>query len=90
MQRATAVNIPTQPTERQSRSYALRYRLLGLVLMSATPALFWTGLLALGSWTVGKPISATTLASVGLGIAVVGYVVACFAAVSSDGSYSDA
>ena len=68
----------------QSRAYARRYRLLGLAIMSVAPALFWTGLLAVASWGAGTPMTPLELASVGLGIALIGYIVASLAVASSD------
>ena len=45
------------------------YRLAGLLIVSLFPALFWTTLLAFGSFALGAPLSPLTLATVGAAIA---------------------
>jgi len=60
------------------------YRHLGLLVIGLIPALFWTGLLALGASTIGQPLSAAALATVGAAIAtfLTGVAVALFARIS--------
>ena len=45
------------------------YRLAGLLIVSLFPALFWTTVLAFGSFELGAPLSPLTLATVGAAIA---------------------
>jgi hypothetical protein len=45
------------------------YRLAGRLIVSLFPALFWTTVLAFGSFTLGAPLSPLTLATVGAAIA---------------------
>jgi hypothetical protein len=45
------------------------YGLAGLLIVSLFPALFWTTLLAFGSFALGAPLSPLTLATVGAAIA---------------------
>ncbi len=47
------------------------YRLLGLLVVSLFPALFWTGLLAAGAFALGVSLSPLALATVGAAIAAV-------------------
>lgn len=39
-------------------------KLLGLLLMTVAPAMFWTGCLAGAGWALGTPVRSVTLASV--------------------------
>ena len=45
------------------------YRLVGLLIVSLFPALFWTALLAIGGSAIGTPLSPLALATVGAAIA---------------------
>jgi hypothetical protein len=45
------------------------YGLVGLLIVSLFPALFWTTLLALGTSALSAPLSPLTLATVGAAIA---------------------
>lgn len=47
------------------------YRLVGLLIVSLFPALFWTIVLALGASALGAPLSPLALATVGAAIAAV-------------------
>jgi hypothetical protein len=47
------------------------YRLLGLLVASLFPALFWTALLAAGAFALGVSLSPLALATVGAAIAAV-------------------
>ena len=60
--------LPGMPA-RRSASSAGRARLLGLLLVSVGPALFWTCILALAGDLLGFAVTATTLACTLLGIA---------------------
>jgi hypothetical protein len=46
------------------------YRLLGLLIVSLFPALFWMTVLAVGAFALGMPLSPLALATVGAAIAV--------------------
>ena len=45
------------------------YRLLGLLIVSLFPALFWTTVAAVGASTLGAPLSPLALATIGAAIA---------------------
>ncbi len=45
------------------------YRLVGILIVSLFPALFWTTVLALGASAIGTPLSPLVLATVGAAIA---------------------
>ncbi len=45
------------------------YKLVGLLIVSLIPALFWTALLAVGAFALGTPLSPLALATVGAAIA---------------------
>lgn len=47
------------------------YRLVGLLIVSLFPALFWTTLVALGSLAIGAPLSPLALATIGAAIAAI-------------------
>ena len=47
------------------------YRLVGLLIVSLFPALFWTIVLALSAFALGTPLSPLALATVGAAIAAV-------------------
>ena len=47
------------------------FRLLGVLVVSLFPALFWTALLAAGAFTFGVALSPLALATVGAAIAAV-------------------
>ena len=45
------------------------YRLLGLLIVSLFPALFWTTVAAIGASALGAPLSPLALATIGAAIA---------------------
>ena len=47
------------------------YRLVGLLIVSLFPALFWTTVLAIAGLALGTPLSPLVLATVGAAIAAV-------------------
>jgi hypothetical protein len=47
------------------------YRLVGLLIVSLFPALFWTTVLAIAGLALGTPLSPLALATVGAAIAAV-------------------
>ncbi len=58
------------PAVLPSRSPQASDRLLGLLLMTLAPALFWTGCLAVAGYAFNAPVDATTLASIAVLITV--------------------
>ncbi len=61
--------------ERSTAAYHLddtdrgSHRLVGLAIVSLFPALFWTGIFALGASSIGQPLDPLTLATIGAAIA---------------------
>lgn len=45
------------------------HRFAGLLIVSLFPALFWTGLVALGASALGHPVDPLALATIGVAIA---------------------
>jgi len=58
------------PEIRDKSPRAASDRLVGLLIMSLFPALFWTGLIALAAAAIGQPLGTLALVSIGVAIAI--------------------
>jgi hypothetical protein len=54
----------------------IRDRLLGLAIVVLIPTLFWTGVLAVATWTYGASVPGLSLTTLGVGVGIASHFVA--------------